>query len=79
MASTDVLLHHIESKSGSVSRTRLVAFVPITLAVAGVIAILAGGVNATPATVTAKSLEIDPITTGSIGVPDRDVIRMLDD
>ncbi len=79
MASTDILLHHVEGRADHVSRSRMIAFVPITLALVGVLAILAGGVNARPAVTTAKSLEIDPITTGSITVLDRDVIRMLDD
>ena len=46
-------------------RSRFVAFVPITLAILGVAAILFGGVSARHSDATAQQL-IDPITTGAI-------------
>jgi hypothetical protein len=44
---------------------RVAAFVPITLALLGVAAILFGGVSARHSDATAQQL-IDPITTGAI-------------
>jgi hypothetical protein len=47
-------------------RTRLAAFVPITLAIIGISAILFGGVSARHHEVAEQTQAIDPITTGSI-------------
>ena len=46
-------------------RSRVAAFVPITIAVVGVVAILFGGVSARHADAVAQDL-IDSVTTGSI-------------
>jgi len=79
MTSTDILLP--EAGAAGVSRTRVAAFLPITLAVAGVAIILMGGVSARgPATETAARADIDPIITGAIMTPDdrRQALIMLD-
>ena len=65
-----------------VSRTRIIAFVPIVLALVGVGAILLGHVSA-PTAVADKQPSIDPVVTGSIGAPDKPdeiarTIEMLD-
>lgn len=59
------------------SPSRLIAFVPITIALAGVIAILAGGVTMTSVHLRepAVAVSIDPTTTGSIA---GDGLPMLD-
>lgn len=65
-------------------RSRAAAFVPITLALFGVAAILFGGVSARmDATAHAALTDIDPVITGSIAAPltdeeRRQAIRMLD-
>lgn len=46
-------------------RARIAAFVPITIAIVGVVAILAGGVSA-PRTVTADTRGLDGIETSSV-------------
>ena len=66
-----------------VSRTRIIAFVPIVLALVGVGAILLGHVSAPTAAVADKQPSIDPVVTGSIGAPDKPdeiarTIEMLD-
>ncbi len=78
MASTDILLHPAEGSVGQVSRAKLAAFVPITIALAGVLFILAGGVSSGPSSVAA-SVEVDPVITGSVWVADPAAIRTLDD
>jgi hypothetical protein len=78
MTSTDILL---PEASAGVSRTKLAAILPITVAAVGVAFILLGGVNArgTSAEVAARA-DIDPIITGSIMSPDerRQALMMLD-
>jgi hypothetical protein len=79
MTSTDILLP--EAAVARVSRTKLAAFLPITLAVAGVAFVLLGGVNArSPSTELAASAGVDPVVTGSIMTPDdrRQALMMLD-
>jgi hypothetical protein len=78
MASHDILLPY----AGVPARTRAVAFVPITLAVCGIAAILFGGIRAdVPRDAFAAASAIDPVTTGSIALPvDRQkALRHLDD
>lgn len=65
-------------------RSRAAAFVPITLALVGVAAILFGGVSARmDATAHAAVTDIDPVITGTIAAPltpeaRREALRMLD-
>jgi len=56
----------IQGEAGRPLRTKLAAFVPITVAVLGIGAILLGGVSARHNT-TATGPAIDSINTGSIG------------
>ena len=64
----------------AIGRTRIAPFVPITLALIGVGAILFGGISVRPAnTATASVGAIDPMTTGSIVTPEqRRALEMLD-
>jgi hypothetical protein len=70
-----------ETADRGLMRSRIIAFIPITLALLGVGAILFGGISARdPATAVSALEEIDPIQTGSIA-PERDHrrdIEMLD-
>lgn len=47
-------------------RTPLVAFVPIVVALAGVAAILIGGVSARDVIAAEDAVAVDPVVTGSI-------------
>lgn len=78
MTSTDILLHSVDRHAVSVSRTKLAAFVPITIAIAGVLFIIAGGISASPVKI-AETQGIDPIITGAVLTTDPAAIRMLDD
>ena len=80
MSSTDILLPQASASSG-IRRSKLTAFVPITLALLGVSAVLLGGVSAHgPNAQTAATASVDPITTGSIATPadQRRALEMLD-
>jgi heptaprenylglyceryl phosphate synthase len=62
-------------------RARIAAFVPITLALAGVAAILLGGLSVRgPETAVASVTGVDPIVTGSIVSDEqrRHALEMLD-
>lgn len=61
---SDILLPRAAWGEGLV-RTRLAAFVPITVALVGVAAILSGGISVRPA-MHAAVAEIDPQTTAAI-------------
>jgi len=64
----DILLPiDIEPAAHHPLRARLAAFVPITLAILGVSAILFGGLSARQTTTAEQTQMIDPIETGSIG------------
>lgn len=79
MSSIDILLP--EAAAARVSRTKLVAILPISLALVGVAFIMMGGVNARSSSVeVAAAAGIDPIVTGSIMSPDdrRQALIMLD-
>jgi hypothetical protein len=54
-------------------RTRVAAFVPIAVALLGVLMILIGGITVNPSGTTTVSAEdrVDPIVTGSIAPRDR--------
>ncbi len=66
MARTDILLRlEIEPVAELPKRGRLAAFVPITIAVLGVAAILLGGISARDHIVAADQA-IDPVITGSV-------------
>ena len=81
MSSSDILLPQASASPG-IGRSKLTAFVPITLALIGVGAVLFGGVSAHgPSAQTAATATIDPITTGSIATPadQRGAVQMLDD
>lgn len=78
MTSTDILLHDAAAR---VSRTKLAAVLPITVALVGVAFILLGGVNARSSSAeVAATSGIDPIVTGSIMSPDdrHQALIMLD-
>ncbi|HVY19395.1 MAG TPA: hypothetical protein VHA70_04850 [Bauldia sp.] len=78
MASHDIILPP-GTVASSVSRSKLAAFVPLTLALIGVAAVLVGGVSARHDNEVAARA-IDPVTTGSILSPDdqRRALEMLD-
>lgn len=60
-------------------RSRLIAFVPIAVALVGVGAILLGGISARIGDERASASAVDPMTTGSIMTPDqRRALEMLD-
>jgi hypothetical protein len=63
-----------------ISRSKIAAFVPITLALFGIGAILFGGISARNDGVVASVSVIDPVTTGSILTPDARLraMEMLD-
>ena len=76
----DILLPHHAGAAGA-GRSRLVAFVPITIALIGVGAILFGGLTARgTATATASVGAVDPVVTGSIDASSdrRHDLEMLD-
>ena len=80
MASNDILLPSAGEKPAQ-GPSRFAAFVPITLALLGVGAILLGGVSArTSDTATAALTTVDPIVTDSIALPaeKRHALEMLD-
>jgi hypothetical protein len=80
MTSHDIILPP-GAIAGGISRSKLAAFVPITLAVLGVGAVLLGGVSARhDAGDLAAIQKIDPMTTGSIATPAdrRRALEMLD-
>jgi hypothetical protein len=77
---SDILLPR-EVWSAATHSSRLVAFVPIVVALLGVGAILLGGISVGSVSADhAAVTEIDPVTTGSIMTPEarRDALRMLD-
>lgn len=53
------------------ARSRIVAFVPITIAILGVAAILVGRVSVREIAAPERPGDIDPIISGSIEVPGR--------
>jgi hypothetical protein len=80
MASHDIILPPAALAPG-ISRSKLAAFVPITLAILGVGAVLLGGVSARSNDASTASLRpIDPMTTGAIASPEaqRRALEMLD-
>ena len=80
MSSTDILLPQARASSG-IARSKLTAFVPITMALLGVGAILVGGISAHGvAAQNTASAGIDPIVTGSVMTPadQRRALEMLD-
>jgi hypothetical protein len=78
MASHEIILPPGAAIS-SISKSKLAAFVPITLAVIGVGVVLAGGVNARHDNEVALRA-VDPVTTGSIlsAEDQRRALEMLD-
>ena len=77
---SDILLPR-DSWGSTAARSRLIAFVPIALALIGVGVILFGGISARTGDIAATSAtEIDPVVTGSIPTPDdrRRALQMLD-
>jgi hypothetical protein len=67
MARNDILIPlEIEPVAHVPPRGRLAAFVPIAVAVVGVIAVLIGGVSARNADLAARQA-VDPVMTGSVG------------
>jgi hypothetical protein len=64
----------------AITRSRLIAFVPIAVALIGIAAIFLGGISArTDDTASTSITEIDPIMTGSVATPDdRRALEMLD-
>jgi hypothetical protein len=65
----------------ALTRSRLIAFVPIALALIGIAAVFLGGISARTGETAATTLtEVDPVTTGSIATPDarRRALEMLD-
>ncbi|MEJ0013869.1 MAG: hypothetical protein WDM94_14925 [Bauldia sp.] len=79
MASHDIILPP-GTIAGGIGRSKLAAFVPITLAVLGVGAVLFGGVSARHDDNVAGLHQVDPMTTGAIAAPEdqRRALEMLD-
>jgi hypothetical protein len=79
MSLTDILLPEAVVATG-ISRTKLTAFVPITLALIGVAAILLGGVTTHATNGETAASGVDPIVTGAIVAPadQRRALEMLD-
>lgn len=75
---SDILLPRAAWGEG-IGRTRLAAFVPITVALIGVAAILSGGITVRSID-AATVVEVDPVTTGSVMTADerRRALEMLD-
>jgi hypothetical protein len=66
MARNDILIPlEIEPAADVPRRSKLAAFVPITLALMGIAAVLLGGISARNHDSAARDA-VDPITTGSI-------------
>jgi len=76
---SDILLPRAAWGTG-VGSSKLIAFVPITVALVGIAAILFGGLSARTGDATAAVTNIDPTTTGSIMTPEaqRRALEMLD-
>jgi len=55
-----------ENREERVRPVRIAAYLPMTIAILGVAAILVGGVTAAPTMQTAKKQALDTIQTGSI-------------
>ena len=64
----------------AITRSRLIAFVPIAVALIGIAAIFLGGISArTDDTASTSITEVDPIMTGSVATPDDSrALEMLD-
>lgn len=77
MTSHDIILPPAAGATG-ISRSKIAAFVPITLALFGVAAILFGGITARNDSAVASISVIDPVTTGSVIAPSAHAIEMLD-
>jgi hypothetical protein len=79
MTSHDIILPPAAGATG-ISRSKLAAFVPITLALFGIGAILFGGISARNESTIASVSVIDPVTTGSVQSPDTRLraMEMLD-
>ena len=79
MTSHDIILPPAAGATG-ISRSKVAAFVPITLALFGIGAILFGGISARNDGVVASVSVIDPVTTGSILTPEARLraMEMLD-
>jgi hypothetical protein len=53
-------------------RTKIAAFVPIAVALVGVLLILLGGITVNPAGTTVSAADrVDPLVTGSVAARDR--------
>ena len=76
---SDILLPRAAWGTG-VGHSKLIAFVPITLALVGIAAIIFGGLSARTGDATAAVTNIDTTTTGSIMTPEaqRRALEMLD-
>jgi len=76
---SDILLPRAAWGEG-IGRTRMAAFVPITVALIGIAAILSGGITVRGTQATAEVNAIDPVTTGSVMTPSerRRALEMLD-
>ena len=77
---SDILLPR-DAWSTAINRSRIVAFVPIAVALIGVAGILLGSISVGPGVADQATInELDPVTTGSIMTPEarRDALRMLD-
>lgn len=60
-----------ETQAERVRPVKLAAYLPLTIAILGIAAILVGGVTAAPTMQTAKKQALDTIQTGSIHPADK--------
>ena len=76
---SDILLPRA-AWGAAITRSRLIAFVPIAVALIGIAAIFLGGVSARiDDTASTSIVEVDPVMTGSIATPDhRRTLERLD-
>lgn len=79
MTSHDIILPPAAGATG-IPRSKLAAFVPITLALFGIGAILFGGISARNESAVASVSVIDPVNTGSVESPNTRLraMEMLD-
>ena len=79
LRSSDDILLPPELEAAPRDKVRLVAFVPIAVALIGVGAILFGGLTARDAaTITLGKADTDPVVTGSVETPAKDVRSILE-
>ncbi len=78
LRSYDDILLPPEPEVAPRDRVRLVAFVPIAIALLGICAILFGGLSARDSATAIGKAGIDPVATGSVEKPAKDIRQILE-